>query len=105
MLEIGLLIATLVYACTLPGRIQRLKSRNIPAKHAADPARYEKRVRSESMVLFVCSIVWAAKNLIEVLFLRDAAAAGGEMAIGWVLILAWAGLAIGMHVVRRPLAA
>jgi hypothetical protein len=105
MLEIGLFIAILVYAFTLPGRIERVKSGNVPAKYAAEPARYEKRVRSESMVLMICSIVWAVKDLIEVLFLRDAEDLGGAAVFVWAFILGWAVLAVSLHVVRRPLAA
>jgi hypothetical protein len=105
MLEIGLFIAILVYVFTLPGRIERVKSGNVPAKYAADPARYEKRVRSESLVLMICSAVWAAKNLIEVLFLQEAEDLGGAAVLVWALILGWAALAVGLHVVRRPLAA
>jgi hypothetical protein len=105
MLEIGLFIAVVVYVFTLPGRIERVKSGNVPAKYAADPARYEKRVRSESLVLTICSAVWAAKNLIEVLFLREAEDLGVAAVLVWALILGWTALAVGLHVVRRPLAA
>jgi hypothetical protein len=105
MLEIGLFIAVLVYVCTLPGRIARLKSGNVPAKYAADPARYEKRVRSESKLLIFCSVLWAVKNLVEVLFLREAAELGGASVLVWAMIVGWAALAVGLHVIRRPLAA
>jgi hypothetical protein len=105
MLEIGLFIAVLVYAFTLPGRIERVKSGNVPAKYAAEPARYEKRVRSESLVLMICSIVWAVKDLIQLLFLRDAEELGGAAVFVWAFVLGWVALAAGLHVVRRPLAA
>jgi hypothetical protein len=105
MLEIALFVAVVVYAVTLPGRIQRVKSGNVPAKYAAEPARYEKRVRSESMVLMVCSIVWAVKDLAEILFLRDAEALGSAAAFVWALILGWVALAVTLNVLRRPLAA
>lgn len=105
MLEIGLFIAILVYAFTLPGRIERVRSGNLPAKYAGEPARYEKRVRSESLVLMVCSAVWAAKDLFEVLFLHDAEDFGGGIVLVWAFILGWAVLAAALHVVRRPLAA
>lgn len=106
MLEIAIFIAAIVYAFTLPGRIQRVKSGNLPPKFANDPAKYEKRVRSESKVLMICAGIWAVKDLVEVLFLHDAETLGsGGMALVWLFVLGWIAVAIGLYMVRRPLEA
>ncbi|QQS12604.1 MAG: hypothetical protein IPK81_24625 [Rhodospirillales bacterium] len=103
MLEIAVFVMALVYAATLPGRIAKLKAGEVPAKFAADPAAYTKRMRNEARIFSILALIWGVKDVVEVLFLRDVSGLGGVQIIVWLLIAGWFALAVALHVLRRPL--
>ena len=106
MLEIIAFIAIAAYTCTLPGRVRRALSGELPAKFANDRGRYLTNLRRESMITVVCSAVWAVKDVADVLWLRaDELAGGGTAVVLWVIIGGWLACAAGALVARRPLAA
>jgi hypothetical protein len=106
MLEIVALIVIAVYVCTLPARVRRALGGEVPAKFKGDAARYLTNLRRESMIMIVCSGVWAVKDIADVLWLRtDDVGDGGVAILLWVITAAWLACAAGAFIARRPLAA
>ena len=106
MLEIVALIVIAVYVCTLPARVRRALGGEVPAKFKGDAARYLTNLRRESMIMILCSGVWAVKDIADVLWLREEELADGGVAILlWVVIAGWLACAAGAFIARRPLAA
>jgi len=106
MLEIVALIVIAVYVCTLPARVRRALGGEVPAKFKGDAARYLTNLRRESMIMIVCSGVWAVKDIADVLLLRaDDVGDGGLAILVWLVIAGWLACAVGAFIARRPLAA
>jgi hypothetical protein len=105
MLEIVAFIAIAAYTCTLPGRVRRALGGEVPAKLAGDPARYLKNLRRESLVMVVCSALWAVKDIADVLWLKADSLAEGTTILLWIIIGGWLACAAGAFLARRPLAA
>jgi hypothetical protein len=105
MLEIIAFIAIAAYVCTLPARVRRALSGQVPAKFKGDGARYLTNLRRESAIIAGCSALWAVKNIVDVVWVRaDEVAAGGATAVLWAIIAGWLACAVGAFVARRALA-
>jgi len=105
MIEIIAFVAIVAYVCTLPRRVRRALSGEVPAKFKGDGARYLTNLRRESAIIAGCSALWAGKNIVDLLWLRTDDVAGGAAVVMWAIAAGWVACAVGAVIARRALAA
>src|SRR5215468_5564361 len=106
MIEIIAFVAIAVYTCTLSGRVRRTLQGQVPPKFKGDAARYLVNLRRETMLIVGCSLFWAVKDIVEVLWLQaDDVDAGGLTVVVWLIVGGWLACAAGAYFLRRPLMA